>query len=80
MSVAPDPGGAGPGEEPRGIKAWFHEQHRRKSYITVSMTVLGLLVTAVLGLWNISLQIVPARTGATLGSYTVLREGRWIAR
>lgn len=57
MSVAPDPGGAGPGEEPRGIKAWFHEQHRRTSYITVSMTVLGLLVTAALGLWNISLQI-----------------------
>jgi hypothetical protein len=57
MNVAPDPGGGGSGEEPGGIKTWFHEQHRRTSYITVSVTMLGLLVTVALGLWNISLQI-----------------------
>jgi hypothetical protein len=49
--------GAGPGEEPRGLKAWFREQHRRTSYITVSVAGLSLLGTLGLGLWNISLQI-----------------------
>jgi hypothetical protein len=77
MSVAPDPAkrGAGPGEEARGIKAWFHEQHRRTSYITVSMTVLGLLVTAALGLWNISLQFGRPELEPLYGRIRVYEEG-----
>jgi hypothetical protein len=49
--------GAGPGASPRGLKAWFREQHGRTSYITVSVAGLSLLATLGLGLWNISLQI-----------------------
>ena len=49
--------GAGPGEGPRGFKAWFREQLRRTSCITVLVAGLSLFATLGLGLWNISLQI-----------------------
>ena len=72
---------------PRGVKAWFREQNRRTSYLTVSVAGASFLATLGLGLWNICLQIgrpelepintrpMIAEEGAGWHGYTPWRNG-----